>query len=143
VPFIGNPGLGPAGAKPTLSELPRVAHQLPQKFQKFPKAEKSAPSMAVFAPRARTISVRLSHEEFSDLERFCVEKGARSISDLARNAICGFLNQAQQENKLISTMNEYSAQVKELEQRVERLITEIALLKGEKQLRTDRATEGN
>jgi len=99
--------------------------------------------MAVFAPRARTISIRLSHEEFSDLERFCIEGGARSISDVARNAICGFLNNAQQENKLISTMNEYSAQVRELEQRVERLIAEIALLKGEKRLRADRTTEGN
>jgi hypothetical protein len=99
--------------------------------------------MVVFAPRARTISIRLSHEEFSDLERFCIEGGARSISDVARNAICGFLNHAHQENKLISTMNEYSAQVRELEQRVERLIAEIALLKSEKRLRPDRTAEGD
>ena len=85
--------------------------------------------MAVLIPRIRTIGVRLSEEEYSTLEKFCVESGARSISDLARNAIWSFVNRAQQDNALASAVSTHSAQVKDLEQRLERLTAEMALLK--------------
>lgn len=85
--------------------------------------------MAVLVPRIRTIGIRLSEEEYSALEKFCVESGARSLSDLARNAICSFVNHANQESALASAVSAHSAQVKRLEQRMEQLTSEIALLK--------------
>ncbi len=85
--------------------------------------------MAVLIPRHRTIGVRLSEEEYEALEKFCAEGGARSISDLARSAIASFLNRARQEKSLTSTVNRHAAQVKDLEQRIERLSAEIALLR--------------
>ena len=91
--------------------------------------------MGVLIPRRRTIGVRLTHEEFAALERFCLANGARSISDLARSAICGLLNSTSRDGALASTVNEYSEQVKGLEQKVERLTAEIASLKGLKRSR--------
>jgi uncharacterized small protein (DUF1192 family) len=86
-------------------------------------------SMAVLIQRIRTLGIRLSEDEYLTLERFCVESGARSISDLARNAIWTSVNRAKQESALASTVSEQSAQVKELEQRLDQLSAEIALLK--------------
>jgi uncharacterized small protein (DUF1192 family) len=85
--------------------------------------------MAVLIPRIRTIGVRLSDDEYSALEKFCVESGARSISDLARTAICSFVSRGNQENTLASTVNQNVAQVKELQQRIEMLTAEIELFK--------------
>lgn len=83
-------------------------------------------------PRARSISIRLSLEEFSALEKYCVASGARSISDLARSAICGLLNRAHEESALTVTVHEHSALVKSLEGKIEQLTTEIGLLKARK-----------
>jgi hypothetical protein len=80
-------------------------------------------------PRIRTIGVRLSEEEYAMLEKFCVESGARSISDLARNAIWRFVNRASQESALTSTVEHNVAQVKDLEEKIARLSAEIALLR--------------
>ncbi|MGH9564092.1 MAG: hypothetical protein ACRD3S_21780 [Terracidiphilus sp.] len=85
--------------------------------------------MAVLIPRHRTIGVRLSEEEYAALEQFCVRSSARSISDLARSAIASFLHHEHQENVLTSTVNHHAAQVRELEQKVENLCAEIALLR--------------
>ena len=85
--------------------------------------------MSVLIPRIRTIGVRLSEDEYSSLEKFCAENGARSISDLARAAIYGFLNRANQENTLASTVDQHTAQVKELETKIERLLAEMASLR--------------
>jgi len=85
--------------------------------------------MAVLIPRIRTIGVRLSEDEYSSLEKFCVENGARSMSDLARTAIGRFVNQVNQENILASTMNKNMARVKELEERIQKLSAEITSLR--------------
>jgi hypothetical protein len=98
--------------------------------------------MTVLIPRARSISVRLSLEEFSALERFCVASGARSISDLARSAICGLLNHANEEKALISTVREHSALVKDMENKIDQLTAEIGLLKAEKRSKAINMTEG-
>lgn len=88
--------------------------------------------VAVLIPRVRTIGVRLSEEEYSALENFCVSSGARSISDLARSAICRFVNHAYPENDLVSAINTHDAQVKGLERKLEELTAEIVLLKAQK-----------
>ncbi len=85
--------------------------------------------MAVFVPRTRTIGVRLSEEEYSSLERYCVENGARCISDLARTAIFSLVNRAHRENMSASVVRTRLRQVKELEQKLARLTTELASLK--------------
>ena len=85
--------------------------------------------MPVLIPRIRTLGVRLSEDEYSSLEKFCVENGARSISDLARTAICSLLNRGNQENTLASTVNQNVALVKELQQEIEMLRAEVALFK--------------
>jgi hypothetical protein len=70
------------------------------------------------------ISVRMSEEEFSTLRRMCVATGARSLSDMAR---------ANQETATDATKNEYHTQMKDLEQKVERLSAEVALFKANRQ----------
>jgi hypothetical protein len=87
------------------------------------------PPVAILVPRHRTIGVRLSEEEYTSLEKFCVESGSRSISDLARSAIASFLSHMHRENALTSTVKQHSEQVKDLERKIERLSAEIALLR--------------
>ena len=89
--------------------------------------------MRVLRPRSRMISVRMSEEEFSTLRRMCVATGARSLSDMAREAMRGLLNGANQETAADATKNEYHVQMKDLEQKVERLSAEVALFKANRQ----------
>jgi len=81
--------------------------------------------MTVLIPRVRTINVRLSEEEYLELERFCVASGARSISDLVRSTMHSLVTGSHQENSLASSVIEYSAHVKELELRVRELAAEL------------------
>ncbi len=81
--------------------------------------------MAVLIPRIRTINVRLSEEEYLELERFCVASGARSISDLVRNTINSLVTSRNQDNSLASSVIEYSAHVRDLEMRVKELAVEL------------------
>src|ERR1039458_2916165 len=99
--------------------------------------------MAVLMPRARSISIRLSREEFSALEKYCVASGARSISDLARSAICGLLNRANEESALTVTVRQHSALVKSLEGKIEQLTAEIGLLKTRKRTGAIGMSEGD
>lgn len=50
--------------------------------------------MPVFKPRTRVVYFRISEDEFCQLNRLCEEKGARSLSDMARTAMRGLLNGA-------------------------------------------------
>lgn len=88
--------------------------------------------MRVLRPRSRIVSIRMSEEEFSTLRRVCVATGARSVSDLAREAMRGLLNGANQENSGHGSNNEYSAQMRNLEQKVDKLSAEIALFKADR-----------
>jgi len=81
--------------------------------------------MAVLIPRIRTINVRLSEEEYLELERFCVASGARSISDLVRSTMHSLVISRNQDNSLASSVIEYSGHVKDLEQRVKELAAEL------------------
>lgn len=85
--------------------------------------------VAVLIPRIRTINVRLSDDEYSALERFCAASGARSMSDLVRNTMQSLVGGANQKSALASSVDEYSSQVKDLEQKVATLAAEIAWLK--------------
>ena len=77
------------------------------------------------------------------MERHCVASGARSISDLARNAICSLLNRAHEESALTVTVHEHSALVKSLQGKIEQLTAEIGLMKARKQSGRDDMIEGD
>jgi hypothetical protein len=47
--------------------------------------------MAVLKRRSRIVSVRLSEQEYQELLSCCLNRGARSVSDLAREAMQGLL----------------------------------------------------
>ena len=76
------------------------------------------------------------------MERYCVSSGARSISDLARSAICGMLDRANEANALAVTVQKQTALVKNLEGKIEQLTAEIGLLKAEKRPRGVHRTVG-
>ena len=87
--------------------------------------------MRVLRPRSRTISIRISEEEFTDLRRICVASGARSLSDLARDAMRGLLSRTgRQEDGLAA--GEVYAQMKDLERRVQELSIEVASIKADR-----------
>lgn len=44
--------------------------------------------MTVLKRRTRIVSFRVFEEEYQALENICATKGIRSISDLARHAVC-------------------------------------------------------
>ncbi len=98
--------------------------------------------MAVLIPRIRTLGVRLSEDEYLALERFSIKSGARSLSDVARTAICDFIRHAIRESTLSSAVSEHSVQVRDLEEKVESLRAEIALLKCVKSVHLDGNVEG-
>ena len=76
----------------------------------------------------------MSEEEFTALRRICVATGARSLSDLAREAMRGLLNGAHSGSESETSRIEYSAQMRDLEQKVEKLSAEIALVKADRNL---------
>jgi hypothetical protein len=76
----------------------------------------------------------MSEEEFTTLRRVCVATGARSLSDLAREAMRGLLSGGNQLSDGEASRIEYSAQMRDLEQKVEKLSAEIALVKADRNL---------
>ena len=88
--------------------------------------------MPVLIPRIRTVGVRLSEEEYRELEKFCVENRARSISDVARAALQQFLHQRTGSDTRESVVVEHGAQLRELEGKLEQLTATIALMKAQK-----------
>jgi hypothetical protein len=77
------------------------------------------------------INVRLSEEEYLELERFCVARGARSISDLVRSTMHSVVTSGNQDSTLASSVGAYHAHVRELELRVEKLAAELELFRAD------------
>ena len=90
---------------------------------------KSDFQMTVLRPRSRSISVRLSEEEFAALQAVCIATGARSISDLARKAMQEVLERVDAENTSNLNENGRSVKIKTLERKVEELAAELATFK--------------
>jgi Arc/MetJ-type ribon-helix-helix transcriptional regulator len=87
------------------------------------------PNMAVLNPRSRMISVRLSEEEYSALRQLCSDIGARSVSDLTRDAMRVLLNGAGREEALGIHVNEFRSQMRSLDRKIEQLAADITSLK--------------
>lgn len=85
--------------------------------------------MTVLNPRSRMISVRLSEEEYSALRRLCSITGARSVSDLTRDAMRVLLNGAGREEVVGIHVDEFRTQMRNLDRKIERLAADITSLK--------------
>ena len=85
--------------------------------------------MAVLKPRSRMISVRLSEEEYAALRELCQVTGARSVSDLTRDAMRVLLEGGSREDVLGSRIDEFRAQMKSLDSKIDTLAAEITSFK--------------
>jgi hypothetical protein len=77
------------------------------------------------------ISVRLSEEEYTALRQLCSLTGARSVSDLTRDAVHTVLRGTNRENPLATNFEEFRTGMKNLEEKIEQLEAKITLLKSE------------
>jgi hypothetical protein len=82
--------------------------------------------MTVLSRRNRMISVRLSDEEYAALIRLRTVIGARSISDLARDAMRVFLNGAHRPELLDSQTDDFREQLVVLNRKIEELAERVA-----------------
>jgi hypothetical protein len=82
--------------------------------------------MTVLSRRNRMISVRLSDEEYAALIRLRTVIGARSISDLARDAMRVFLNGAQRPELLDNQTDDFREQLVALNRKIEELAERVA-----------------
>ena len=55
--------------------------------------------MAVFKPRERLVYFRISEDEFRQFSSVCEQGGARSVSDLARNAVQRLIAEGQRQRE--------------------------------------------
>lgn len=85
--------------------------------------------MTVLKPRNRMISVRLSEEEFLALRRICSVTGARSVSDLTRDAMRVLLSRANRDDLLGTPMDEFRAEIRNLNRKIEELAAEVTTSK--------------
>jgi hypothetical protein len=67
------------------------------------------------------ISVRLSEDEYSALQQLCASTGARSVSDLTRDAMRALLNGQARESTSANFADEFRARLSNLDQKVEEL----------------------
>ena len=82
--------------------------------------------MTVFKARSRMVSVRLSEDEYIALRELCSTTGARSVSDLTRDAMRAFLNGSAREERLHTRINEFCDQMNYLGRRIDELVERMA-----------------
>ena len=87
--------------------------------------------MTIQKPRSRMISVRLSEEEYSALRNLCLLTGARSVSDLTRDAVQSVLSGVKREGSLGSDLEEFRVGMKSLEMKVMQLEAKLTTIKAE------------
>jgi hypothetical protein len=77
--------------------------------------------MTVLKPRSRSISIRLSEEEFLTLKQLCLVTGARSVSDLTRDAMRMILKGANRDDVITLRLDELRTQLTHLDRRLDEL----------------------
>ena len=88
--------------------------------------------MHVFKPRTRMISIRLSEEEYQGLRRLCALTGARSVSDLARDAMNLLLKGGTASDGLGARMDEVRTQMRTLERKIDELPSRLVASAGQR-----------
>jgi hypothetical protein len=78
--------------------------------------------MSVLKRRSRMISFRVSEDEYTGLKNLCVNEGARSVSDMARDAVQRLIAKRSWPNNQLETV------VQVLQGRVEALDVEVKRL---------------
>lgn len=78
--------------------------------------------MSVLKRRSRMISFRLSEDEYTGLKNLCVNEGARSVSDMARDAVHRLITKPSLPNNQLETV------VQVLQSRIEVLDMEVKRL---------------
>ena len=75
--------------------------------------------MTVLNPRSRMISVRLSEEEYVALRRLCSLTGARSVSDLTRDAMRILLSGSSKRDDVLGIrVDEFRSQMRSLDRKI-------------------------
>lgn len=75
------------------------------------------------------ISVRLSEEEYSALRHLCSVTGARSVSDLTRDAMRVLISGTNRDEVRGIHVDEFRAQMRNLDRKIEQLAADITSLK--------------
>jgi predicted DNA-binding protein len=74
--------------------------------------------MPMIKRRTKIVSIRLLDEEYSQLKRLCEKKGARSVSDLARDAMFGLIKES---SSIEGKVEDLDVQLSALREEVARL----------------------
>ena len=90
--------------------------------------------MTVRNRRSRTISIRLSEEEYVGLKRLSTVTGARSVSDLTRDAMRVVLNGADKNDVMGFRMDEFRALLKSLDRKIDELAAGLTSSKTHREL---------
>ena len=78
--------------------------------------------MSVLKRRSRMISFRVSEDEYVGLKNLCVNHGARSVSDMARDAVHRLMtNHSWPTNQLESVVQILQVRIEALDTEVKRL----------------------
>jgi|NGEPerStandDraft_6_1074524.scaffolds.fasta_scaffold330638_1 hypothetical protein len=81
--------------------------------------------MTILNPRSRTISIRLSEEEYVGLKRLSLVTGARSVSDLTRDAMRVILEGPNRDDVLVLRMDEFRKVLRTMERKVDELLARL------------------
>jgi len=81
--------------------------------------------MTVLKPRSRTISVRLSEEEYAALTQLCSLTGARSVSDLTRGALHGLIESEHPHGTGSIPIDNFRVLISSLNQKIEQLAMDL------------------
>jgi len=99
--------------------------------------------MTVQNPRSRMISIRLSEDEYLSLKQLCLVTGARSVSELTRDAMRVVLKGATRDDVLGLRMEEFRALLKSLDRKIDELAAGITSFKSGRSAANEPATEDN
>ena len=88
--------------------------------------------MTVQIRRSRTISIRLLEEEYVGLKRLCTVTGARSVSDLTRDAMRVVLSGPNKDDVLGYRIDEFRAMLKSLDRKIDQLAAGIGSARTER-----------
>jgi hypothetical protein len=84
--------------------------------------------MSVLKRRSRMISFRVSEDEYAGLKNLCVNEGARSVSDMARDAVHRLITNHSWPNNQAWPNNQLETVVQVLQGRIEALDLEVKRL---------------
>jgi hypothetical protein len=89
--------------------------------------------MRTLKRRTRTITIRLSEEEHLALCQLSLKSGARSVSDLMREAMHMVLRNANLDSHRGLYVDDYRFQIRDLERKIEQLAVDLTSLKSNRE----------